>query len=118
MPDDLPKPSDAALDFLKRHDCTFEPIDFMALVLDEFHAEQQQRNQDVNRQKLADNIKAWVEDLQPGDLKNRSTAELQDELHRRMTEEVQEELRCRMTAPPCACPHGHIDWDECPDCRH
>lgn len=80
------KPSEAALDFLKRHDCTFEPIEFMALVLDAFHEEQLERNTEINRAKLAENIKNWVEDLQPTDLRNRSTAELQDELQRRAYE--------------------------------
>jgi hypothetical protein len=29
--------------------------------------------------------------------------------------------RLRACGPLCACgpcPHGHVDWDQCPDCRH
>lgn len=41
---------------------------------------------DTDREVLANQIKGWVEELQPSDLKNRSTADLQDELQRRQTE--------------------------------
>lgn len=38
---------------------------------------------EVNRQFLGEKIRAWVENIQPDDLRNRTTAELQDELQRR-----------------------------------
>ena len=82
---EISEPTESALDFLRRLDCTFEPIEFMARVLDTFHVEQMQRNAEANRERFAQNIRGWVEDLQPGDLRNRSTAELQDELHRRQS---------------------------------
>lgn len=103
---DTPPPASAeALDFLKRHDCTFEPIEFMAQVLDAYHAERIAASAEANREILAQNIRDWVEELQPTDLRNRSTAELQDELQRRQVQ------------AGVLCPHS-VPWDDCPDCRH
>lgn len=60
---------------------------------------------DTDKSFLAQEIKGWIEAMQPNDLRNRTTGELQDELQRRCEHHL-------------ACPHGYIDWDDCPDCRH
>src|SRR6266481_301216 len=75
----LKPPSENAMAFLREHECTFEPIEFMAQVLDAFYAEQVERHNAANREALAQNIRNWVEDLQPTDIRDRTTAELREE---------------------------------------
>lgn len=103
------RPSIDAFDFLNRRarwvgrlDCHFA----IARLLDEFHAEQLVKREEANRECLAENIRNWVEGMQPTDLHNRSTGELQDELQIR-----------RQLADGELCPH-RAPWDDCPDCRH
>lgn len=83
------RPSAAAFKFLKHRAAWVGRSRYhfaVARLLDEFHADRLVKGEEANREALAQNIRNWVENLQPTDLQNRSTAELQDELQRRMNE--------------------------------
>ena len=75
--------SPEAMEFLKRYG--FLDALGVGRMLDAFHAERMKADEERNREQLATNVRNWIEDLQPTDLRNRSTAELQDEIQRRQT---------------------------------